>query len=91
VKVNSFKKIKNIGGELEKKLIVAGVENFEQLKAMGAEKAFMNIQAHYPDACISMLCALEGAVREVRWHDLPEERKTELKVFYSSLKKISHT
>jgi DNA transformation protein len=37
-----------------------------------------------PSACLMRLCALEGALRGVRWHDLDARTKGELKVFYQS-------
>ncbi|NLA24725.1 MAG: competence protein TfoX, partial [Bacteroidales bacterium] len=29
--------------------------------------------------------AIEGAIQEIRWHDLEEYRKNELRAFYSDL------
>ena len=34
----------------------------------------------------NMLYALEGAIRGVRWHDLPKEVKDELKAFHRTLR-----
>lgn len=34
----------------------------------------------------SHLCALEGAVRGIRWHDLEPEVKADLKAFYQTHK-----
>ena len=52
-----------------------------------AKQAWRQIRALTdPDICLSALQALEGAVRGVRWHDLPPEAKQELKAFYQAEK-----
>jgi DNA transformation protein len=37
------------------------------------------------DACLSKLCALEGAVQGIRWHQLSADRKEELNRFIKTL------
>ncbi len=49
--------------------------------------AFIRIKAIDPDACFSKLCALEGAVEGIRWHNLSKEKKSELKHFFSMIRK----
>ncbi|WP_407926963.1 TfoX/Sxy family DNA transformation protein [Christensenella tenuis] len=44
------------------------------------------MKAAVPSSCQSRLCALEGATRGVRWHNLPAEAKAELKNFYQAMK-----
>ena len=75
----------NIGKELERKLMDVGIKSFAELKNTGSEQAFMRLRAVDPDACLNMLCALDGAIFGIRWHDLPAERKTELKEFHQIL------
>ncbi|HWR24169.1 MAG TPA: TfoX/Sxy family protein [Feifaniaceae bacterium] len=72
----------NIAKAMEQQLDRADIHTAEELKAVGAREAWRRIFAFDPSACYSRLCALEGAVRGVRRHDLPEEVKAELKVFY---------
>lgn len=74
----------NIGKELERKLTLVGINSVDELKAAGSEKAFLLIKAIDSGACINMLYALEGAVNDTRWHNLPAERKMELKAFFNS-------
>jgi DNA transformation protein and related proteins len=71
----------NIGKVLEQKLKEVGITNAEELKNASAENALLRIRVIDDTACINMLCALEGAIRGIRWHDLPKERKEELKQF----------
>jgi DNA transformation protein and related proteins len=74
-------KVINIGKELEKRLKQVGIDSYEDLKTIGSEQAFLRLQTVEPGACLSQLCALEGAVQGIRWHQLPFERKEELKLF----------
>jgi DNA transformation protein len=54
----------------------------EELRAKGSEKAFLAIKVNDPSACLCKLYALDGAIRGIRWHALPGDRKTELKELY---------
>jgi len=72
----------NIGKVVAEKLIQVGITTPEELKALGTEQSFIRLQTVDETACLSMLQALEGAVQGIRWHELPKERKEELKEFY---------
>jgi DNA transformation protein and related proteins len=72
----------NIGDDTENKLIQAGIDSFEKLEKLGAQQAFLRLQAFDPGACINLLYALEGAIEGIRWHDLSREKKQELLQFH---------
>ena len=72
----------NIGKVVAEKLIQVGITTPEELRAVGTEQSFTRLQTIDETACLSMLQALEGAIQGIRWHDLPRERKEELKEFY---------
>ena len=76
----------NIGKELERQLEQAGITTAEQLRRVGAQDAWLRIQALDSSACIHRLLALEGAVQEVKKAQLPQERKDELRAFYQAHK-----
>ncbi|KJF42491.1 TfoX/Sxy family protein [Draconibacterium sediminis] len=71
----------NIGKTLEQKLLNAGITSHEQLSETGAENTFLRLEIEDESACYNMLCALEGAIQGIRWHQLSKERKDELKEF----------
>lgn len=72
----------NIGVTLAKKLNRIGITNLEQLKAIGSKQALINISTlDNSGACLNMLYALEGAIQGIRWHNLNNEIKQELKEF----------
>jgi DNA transformation protein and related proteins len=77
----------NIGKDAEKKLIRVGIDSFNKLKSLGSEAAFIKLQTIDPGACLSLLCALEGAIEGIRWHDLQPEKKAQLKAFFKMVKK----
>lgn len=57
----------NIGPALAHDLRAAGVDNLEDLRAIGADEAWIRMHAAGCHDCLSSLLALEGAVRGVRW------------------------
>lgn len=73
----------NIGKEVEKQLNQVGIFTAEELRSCGAEQAWLKIQSIDSSACINRLMGLEGALQGVRKNLLPDERKIELKEFYS--------
>jgi DNA transformation protein len=72
----------NIGKVIAARLREVGIETPEDLKAIGSENAFIRLKTVDEGACINELLGLEGAIQGVRDHDLDENRKAELKVFY---------
>lgn len=76
----------NIGEKLEEQLNETGIETIDQLKESGSKEAWLNIKAIDSSACINRLYALEGAIQGIRWHNLSNEVKKELKEFYNSVK-----
>jgi DNA transformation protein len=70
---------------IEAELIHAGITTPEMLIENGSKKAFAKIKKYDKNACVSMLCALEGAIEGVRWYNLPTKTKEELKKFYNTL------
>ncbi|QQV79509.1 TfoX/Sxy family DNA transformation protein [Enterococcus faecalis] len=79
-------KLPNIGVVLEKKLLLAGIENQEKAKNQGVKKLFRIRLQSDSDACLHMLYGLEGAIEGVNDICLSQETKEELKAYYNSLK-----
>jgi DNA transformation protein len=72
----------NIGKVAAEKLLQVGITTPEELIAIGSEQAFIRLQTIDETVCFCMLQGLEGAVQGIRWHDLPKERKEELREFF---------
>lgn len=76
----------NIGKTLENRLNNVGISTSEELAKIGSEDAFIKIRINDNTACFNMLCALEGAIQGIRWHNLDNSTKKDLREFYDSLK-----
>jgi DNA transformation protein len=76
----------NIGKTVEEQLNEVGVKTVKQLIETGSKQAWLSIKAIDDSACINRLYALEGAIQGIRWHNLSDEVKYELKVFYNNIR-----
>jgi len=76
----------NIGREMEKKLTSVGIDSSEKLVRLGAKQAFMQLKQRYPQVCLVHLYTLEGAIHNIEFNGLSEEKKKELKEFSDFLK-----
>lgn len=85
--MGELSKLPNIGKVVEEQLNRAGIWTEEELKAAGAESAWLKIQEFDESACMHRLLALEGAICGVKKSLLPEERKAQLREFYDWHKK----
>lgn len=71
----------NIGMEMAKKLLSVGIDSPEELIRLGAEQAFLKLKETYPQVCLVHLYALEGAICNMEFNSLSDNRKKELKEF----------
>lgn len=77
----------NIGKEMAKKLTAVGIDSPEKLIEQGSKQAFLKLKEEYPQVCLVHLYALEGAIHNIEFNSLSEEKKKELKEFSDFLKK----
>ncbi len=84
--MGELEKLPNIGKEIERQLYEIGIATFEQLSDVGSRQAWLRIRSIDDSACINRLYALEGAIQGIRWHNLTEDIKDELKEFYNKNK-----
>ncbi len=68
----------NIGPRLADGLAQVGVRAPEDLMELGAVEVWERLRGAGLYDCVSSLLALEGAIRGVRWHDLPADVRAEL-------------
>jgi len=76
----------NIGKSVEQQLNEVGIKTVKQLIEIGSKQAWLRIKGIDSSACINRLYALEGAIQGIRWHNLSQEVKSELKEFYNTFK-----
>jgi len=76
----------NIGTELARCLVAAGIESPEQLRQLVGIEAALRIAPHRPSgsSCRSVLFALAGAIRGIRWHDIPKPDRDALRAAFEA-------
>jgi DNA transformation protein len=85
--MTSITSLPNISKVSAEKLAKVWIYTAEDLKQIWAEEAFLKVRLEVDDgACLSMLYGLKWAIEGIRWHNLPEKMKKELKTFYKNLK-----
>ena len=78
--------MRNIGREMARKLTAVGIDSPEKLAETGSKEAFFRIKTVFPQVCLVHLYALEGAIQNIEFNSLPQEKKRELKEFSDRLK-----
>ena len=70
----------NIGTVLAERLDQAGIKTPAQLADLGSVEALQRVRRTCREdlPCRNMLCALEGAIRGIRWHGIPAPEREEL-------------
>jgi DNA transformation protein len=74
---------------MERKLKSVGIITAEELKAVGSEEAYVRLKLRYPETksmCLVHLYAIEGAVSDTEYNQLPDDVKRHLKDFSDNLK-----
>ena len=63
-----------------------GINTVDDLVNLGSKEVWLKIKEIDDSACLNRLMALEGAIQNIRWHNLSEEDKDNLRDFYNSQK-----
>ena len=72
----SGEKLRNIGPKSMAWLRQTGVRSLEDLQAVGALAAFVRVKRAGFKPSLNLLYALEGAILDCHWQDIPEERRS---------------
>ena len=71
-------KLRNIGPKSMAWLRQTGVRTLEDLQAVGALSAFVRVKRAGFKPSLNLLYALEGAILDCHWQEIPEDRRSEL-------------
>jgi hypothetical protein len=71
-------KLRNIGPKSMAWLRQTGVRSLEDLKSVGALAAFVRVKRAGFRPSLNLLYALEGAILDRHWQDIPEARREQL-------------
>lgn len=79
--MTSLISLRNIGERSAQWLVSVGINSPENLYEIGVVEAYLRVKTAYPDQVSSnMLYALQGAILELPWNELPEELKEDLRL-----------
>ncbi len=81
-----LKELPNISNVLSAQLLAVGINSAEQLREIGAEKAIIMLVQNRVDVCHNKACAIEGAIQNIRWHNLDKDSKNMVKAILSNIK-----
>jgi len=71
-------KLRNIGPKSSAWLRQVGLHTREELADAGAVDAFMRVKRAGFKPTLNLLYAIEGALRDCHWQEIPDERRKEL-------------
>lgn len=71
-------KMRNIGPKSAAWLRQVGLRSLDDLAAVGTVEAFMRVKRAGFKPGLNLLYAIEGALLDCHWQDVPEERRQEL-------------
>ncbi len=71
-------KLRNIGPKSMAWLRQTGVRTLDDLKAVGALAAFVRVKRAGFKPSLNLLYALEGAILDCHWQEIPNQRRNEL-------------
>jgi hypothetical protein len=74
----SAEKLRNIGPKSMAWLRQTGVRTLDDLKAVGALSAFVRVKRAGFKPSLNLLYALEGAIMDCHWQEIPDTRRSEL-------------
>lgn len=74
----SAPKLRNIGPKSAAWLRQVGLRTLEDLTAAGPVEAYMRVRRAGFKPGLNLLYAIEGALNDCHWQDVPEARRTEL-------------
>ncbi len=72
--------LKNLGPVSSRQLRAVGIETVEQLETVGPVQAFQVVADLFPsETSVTFLYAVQGALLDVPWNQLPDEVKERLR------------
>ena len=75
--MSTQEKLRNIGPKSAAWLRQVGLRSREDLAEVGAVDAFMRVKRAGFKPSLNLLYALEGALRDCHWQEVPEDRRTD--------------
>lgn len=71
--------MRNLGPTSRRWLAAIGIKNRDQLEALGAVEVYLRVRNAGFGASLNLLWALQGAILDIGWNELPAAMKEDLK------------
>lgn len=75
----TLEKLPNLGPKSSQWLREAGIENLEQLRAMGPVLVYRVVKSMQPQASLNLMWALAAGLEGIDWRELSADYKQRLK------------
>ena len=65
--------LKNLGPKSAAQIVAVGIDGPDEIRELGAAVVFHRVKSRFPDSTsFNLLWALQGALMEIHWHDIPD-------------------
>lgn len=84
-----FTKLRNIGPACAKDFVAMGIKDFDEMKQLGTEELLFRRFQHFSNPkkiCTCWARAVEGAITDTRWNEIPDDRLAQIKKYAQNLK-----
>lgn len=78
-RVGEIASLKNLGPKSAERLCAVGITSEERLREIGVVATYSLVKQQFPnDTSLNLLWALQGAIMDIHWLQVPDDIKTEL-------------
>ena len=78
-RVGEIASLKNLGPKSAERLCAVGITSEDRLREVGVVATYSLVKQHFPnDTSLNLLWALQGAIMDIHWLQIPDDIKTEL-------------
>ena len=84
--VASIASLKNLGPKSAAQIVAVGIDGPDEIRTVGAANVYHRVKSKFPNSTsLNLLWALQGALMELHWHDVPDDIKRQLLAEVESL------
>ncbi len=84
--IASIASLKNLGSKSAAQIVAVGIDGPDEIRIVGAADVYHRVKSRFPNSTsLNLLWALQGALMEIHWHDIPDDIKRQLLAEVESL------
>lgn len=84
-KISEISRLRNLGGKSEAWLNGIGVFTLDDLKRLGSVEIYRLLRQQGINGTLNLVYAIEGAINDLDWRELPPQMKADLKAAVRNL------